>query len=378
MMEKSCKSGSMTISKALNSSKVRAPSRTNKSYSVAKIPKMAGVQINLRNSKMAATILCCLICCFIQSCEAFSSVSNLPNKLHSMTSHAVDCIPPVSFQDQKRDNSFVTRTNDRTLHLKQSYSGRRRSVLQMSSIPYASTGVVAAIGALSGGLFAGSLHAVSGPDHLAALMPKCCGQRWYKAGKIGILWGLGHGLSATILGAVAFALKNRLPEKMSGLLHGASSTMEIIIGISLLLIGFIGIKESREWQNEIQAGTPQSLSAAATSPEALAAPAGINTSAKRAVIFNGILHGLSWDGAPSLAPALAVATWRSSLTFLFSYSLGTIATMGLATVAIGEGTRRAGQILHRPDLPQKVGFVSSWVAIAVGLFWIKLSLTTVV
>jgi len=241
-----------------------------------------------------------------------------------------------------------------------------RTSLQMS---VGSAGIAAAFSALSGGLFSGGLHAISGPDHLAALIPKCCGQRWYRAGRIGILWGMGHGVSATILGVAAFALKNRLPEKMGGVLHGASSTMEIAIGLSLVLIGILGIRESSEWQDEIQAGAPQSLSAAAV-PDTHG-PARVQ--GKRAVVLNGILHGFSWDGAPSLAPALAVATWRGSLTFLFAYALGTMAAMALATVAIGEGTRKAGQIMHRPDVPQKVSFFSSWVAIAVGLFWMRLA-----
>ena len=181
---------------------------------------------------------------------------------------------------------------------------------------------------------------------------------------------MGHGVSASLLGISAFALKNRLPHKMGGFLHGASSTMEIAIGLSLVLIGFLGIKESREWQEEIDAGTPQSLSSAAAPNDGTVGS--IRPQAKRAVIFNGILHGFSWDGAPSLAPALAVATWRGSLTFLFAYALGTIGAMALATIAIGEGTRRAGQLLHRPDIPQKVSFVSSWLAILIGLFWVRL------
>jgi len=170
-----------------------------------------------------------------------------------------------------------------------------------------------------------------------------------------------------------FFLKNRLPEKMGGLLHGASSTMEIAIGISLILIGVLGIRESREWEEDEVQTNFKSLSAAAAPASMELDNGAVSAQSKRAVVFNGLLHGFSWDGAPSLAPALTVATWRGSLTFLFSYALGTMAAMALATVAIGEGTRKAGEIMHRPDIPQKVSFVSSWVAIAVGLFWCKLA-----
>jgi len=32
----------------------------------------------------------------------------------------------------------------------------------------------------------------TGPDHLAALLPRCIGKRWYQAMRIGAVWGLGE------------------------------------------------------------------------------------------------------------------------------------------------------------------------------------------
>ena len=106
---------------------------------------------------------------------------------------------------------------------------------------------------------------ISGPDHLAALLPRCCGQRWYKAGKIGALWGIGHGVSATILGVLAFGLKAQVQKApvVKSLLSGASHVMEIAVGLSLILIGGMGIREAREWEDEMNGASPQSLSAAA-------------------------------------------------------------------------------------------------------------------
>ena len=214
--------------------------------------------------------------------------------------------------------------------------------------------------------------ATTGPDHLAALLPRCCGQRWYRAGRVGALWGMGHGVSATIIGVLAFGLKNKLKNNMStGLktfLSGMSHVTEIAVGLSLILIGIMGIREAREWEDEMMEGgvQPQSLSAAA-------ADAGVKTAQKRAVIFNGLLHGFSWDGAPSLAPAIAVATWSGNLAFLSAYAVGTMAAMAIVTTLIGEGTRRAGQIFHRPDIPQKLSLFSSMLAIAIGAFWCGLA-----
>jgi hypothetical protein len=39
----------------------------------------------------------------------------------------------------------------------------------------------------------------------------------------------------------------------------------------------------------------------------------------KAVFLNGLLHGFSWDGTPTLAPALAFPNWGSVLLFLVSY-----------------------------------------------------------
>ena len=174
---------------------------------------------------------------------------------------------------------------------------------------------------------------------------------------------MGHGVSATILGLTAFGLKNSVSNMpgVKGMLIGASSAMEVAVGASLIFIGLLGIKEAREFGKEDDKESPPEMLDEAKKAQ------------KRAVVFNGILHGFSWDGAPSLAPALAVATWQGSISFLLAYSLGTVGAMSITTTLIGESTRRAGEILEKPDLPQKLSLVSSFLAMAVGTFWCYLA-----
>ena len=220
----------------------------------------------------------------------------------------------------------------------------------------------------------------AGPDHLAALLPKCVGKKWYKAGRIGALWGMGHGVSATILGLTAFGLKNQVANmpQVKGMLIGASSAMEVAVGASLIFIGLLGIKEARafkqeEDEHEHEHEHEEEQTEGSSSSSSFKVTDESEKAQKRAVVFNGILHGFSWDGAPSLAPALAVATWRGSISFLLAYGLGTVGAMTIATTLIGESTRRAGEIFHTPDLPQKLGLASSFLAMAVGVFWCYLA-----
>lgn len=239
---------------------------------------------------------------------------------------------------------------------------------RLSMMPGAPVGAIA--GVFTGGVLGGALHAIAGPDHLAALLPRCCGKRWYKAGRIGLLWGMGHGVSVTILGVLGFALKSQFQRApgAKAVLTGVSQLMEVAVGASLIVIGAMGLKEAKEWGEEIDSLPAHSLSAAVSPNESE------SETRNRAVVFNGLLHGFSWDGAPSLAPALAVANWGGNLAFLSAYAAGTVAMMVIATSFIGEGTRRAGEFFNRPDLPQKLSVFTSLLAIAIGGIWCGLAL----
>lgn len=165
---------------------------------------------------------------------------------------------------------------------------------------------------------------------------------------MGTLWGVGHGLSITVLGAAAFFLKGKLSKQFS-ILEKASNVVGSIAGISLVLIGLLGIKESLDSSHE---------EAQASQQTALA------------VLINGLLHGFSWDGLPSLAPAIAMPSWHGALAFLLSYSVGTVVAMATSAATVGALTSRLSQLSERPDLAKKLSYYSSVLAVAIGVFWI--------
>eukprot|EP00752_Nemacystus_decipiens_P008746 g7807.t1 len=193
---------------------------------------------------------------------------------------------------------------------------------------FAALANAAAFATVGGGVLAGGLHAVSGPDHLAALLPRIMGQKWHNSMRIGATWGLGHGFSATVIGLAAFFFKDRL---------GLGHNQRLVAMMGTWTEGLVG--------NSAAGGS-------------------------KAIFLNGVLHGFSWDGAPSLAPALALSSWGSVLWFLLAYCSGTMVAMSATTTLIGEGSVRVGKALDQPDIPRKLSVVSSFVAITIGAVWL--------
>ncbi|CAM9245449.1 unnamed protein product [Discosporangium mesarthrocarpum] len=211
------------------------------------------------------------------------------------------------------------------------------------------------------------------------------GQQWHRSMRIGAVWGLGHGFSATMIGLVvkwfvflraqAFFFKDRLSlGSDSGLVARMGTWTEGLVGVSLIAIGLLGLKESIFDNDDGEGVEVGALGHSQGQDVLMAGGAGqgaiSKTGGQRAIFLNGILHGFSWDGAPSLAPALALTTWRGVLWFLMAYCSGTMIAMSATTTVIGEGSVRVGQALDQPDIPRKLSVISSFIAIAIGAVWL--------
>lgn len=217
-----------------------------------------------------------------------------------------------------------------------------------------------AVAAVIGGTFAGGLHAVTGPDHLAALLPLCMGRRWWIAMNTGGFWGLGHGIGAAAVGALAFALRGALN------LDVLSSYMEAAVGISIMIIGINGIRESREWATEHDGPTEvakqHSLEVAMSQPRQ---EVGIVST-----LGTGILHGCSGSGhLLGVMPALAMPSWQIATTYLVAFGIGTMLAMSLFTAIVGELSSQMSEMLDDPRTPGRLAFASSLFALLMGTVW---------
>ena len=108
--------------------------------------------------------------------------------------------------------------------------------------------------AIIGGILSGSLHALTGSDHLAALLPLIFGKRWWQGCFYGCIWGLGHGLTSGAIGLFSYTLKSYFV-KTTQLFEQFGYVIDAIVGITLVVIGIMGMYEaSHDESNDSNSG----------------------------------------------------------------------------------------------------------------------------
>lgn len=128
----------------------------------------------------------------------------------------------------------------------------------------------------------------------------------------------------------AFFFKDRLGLGHNERLVAMMGTWtEGLVGVSLIAIGLLGLKESLLDYEEVPAYEAKSAGSAVVDAGGGAVAKSGAGGGGKAIFLNGVLHGFSWDGAPSLAPALALSSWGSVLWFLLAYCSGTMVRVDL-------------------------------------------------
>jgi hypothetical protein len=195
---------------------------------------------------------------------------------------------------------------------------------------------------LVAGLAGGAIHALSGPDHLAAVAPLSLGDRW-RGLRAGFEWGVGHGVGVALLGLVAVVAHQLVP------IEELSSWCEALVGYVLIGLGAWALWRARGFARD--SGTePREEALRHHSP---------------ATLGLGVLHGSA--GASHLAVVLPAAglSLANAVGFLVFYVVGATAAMVVVGGAAGELSARGG----RRYLPVLLG-AAGLVAIVVGAFWV--------
>lgn len=222
------------------------------------------------------------------------------------------------------------------------------------------------------GLLAGSVHVVTGVDHLAALLPLSVGRRLQAVGT-GVRWGLGHSAGVLVVGLLAVALKERFD------VHAAGAWGERLVGVVLMAIGAFGVR--RALRLRIHAHPHAHATApregghahlhAHFAPDLSDHVAGAHHHGHAAFVA-GTLHGVAGSAhLLGVLPALALPGWAGSGTYLLAFALGTIAAMGAFAGLVGESSARLGGTA--PRLARVFMLSAGAIAFAVGAVWLVLA-----
>ncbi|KAL6275015.1 hypothetical protein ACE6H2_025707 [Prunus campanulata] len=206
------------------------------------------------------------------------------------------------------------------------------------------------------GFLAGCLHTLSGPDHLAALAPLSIGCTRIESALVGALWGCGHDAGQVIFGLIFLLLKDRLHIEI------IRTWGTRVVGITLLVIGAMGIKEASEVSSPCVALENGECDVSVY--ESLENPTVGKKKIGFATFATGIVHGLQPDALMMVLPALALPSRVAGAAFLVMFLVGTVVAMGSYTVFLGSCSQALKDRV--PRITEKLTWASSLVAIALG------------
>ena len=185
---------------------------------------------------------------------------------------------------------------------------------------------------LMAGTLAGSLHALSGADHVAALAPLAA-ERPRAALPIGVRWGVGHGIGIALVGALAVALREALP------LAFVEGVGERLVGATLIGIGLVCLYRALHTRLHAHAHVHEGVEHVhvhvhgRTDAHADAGRPHVHAHASLAL---GLLHGIA--GGPhllALLPLLALSVPWGTAAYLCGFTLGAVVAMALLARAMG-------------------------------------------
>ncbi|KHN33669.1 Urease accessory protein UreH [Glycine soja] len=206
------------------------------------------------------------------------------------------------------------------------------------------------------GFLAGCLHTLSGPDHLAALAPLSIGRTRMESAAVGALWGCGHDAGQVLFGLIFLILKDQLHIEI------IRTWGTRVVGLTLLIIGAMGIREASEVHAPIVA--LESGECDVNVYESLDNPTVGKKKIGFATFATGIVHGLQPDALMMVLPALALPSRLAGAAFLIMFLIGTVIAMGSYTVFIGSCSQALKDRV--PRITEKLTWVSSLIAIALG------------
>lgn len=207
---------------------------------------------------------------------------------------------------------------------------------------------------------AGTVHVLSGPDHMAAVAPLAIDGR-ERSWLAGWTWGLGHASGVVVVATLGVLLRDLLPPVDTISLWG-----ERIVGGALVAVGLWALRRGLAIGSSAHShgGTTHAHPHVGRGPAALR-----RVGHAHAAFLMGILHGVAGTSHfLGVLPALALPTRVEALTYVVVFGATSVAAMTVFAAAIGAVAQRSaatGATTHRVLV-----FASATVAIVVGGYWL--------
>jgi cytochrome c biogenesis DsbD-like protein len=187
------------------------------------------------------------------------------------------------------------------------------------------------IAAISG-IIAGTLHVLTGPDHLTAIAPLAVHRR-KRAWIPGVRWGLGHSTGVIVVGLLSLWLRDRLPKEL------LASWGDRIVGVVLFGIGLWTLSRAlkpnvhtHEHEHHGERHVHFHTHHGRVPHEEPAA----HQRHTHAAFAIGTLHGLAGSSHLfGILPMLAFPTKTQAITYLICFGVGTVLAMALFSWGMG-------------------------------------------
>lgn len=216
------------------------------------------------------------------------------------------------------------------------------------------------------GILAGLAHVVSGPDHLVGVAPLAVDRRTSgpSAARVGLTWGLGHGLGVAILGLAGQTLLEAADVEV------ASGWAERLVGLVLIGLGLVALHRARGLVVHVHTHTHDGDTHAHLHAhdhgkrEGHPAREGHGHEHGTAAFGIGVLHGLAGAGHFwAVLPSLAMEPDEAAV-YIGAYVVASALIMGAFGGVLGRVARRAG-LAWLPRLLTAVGALT----VGVGVWW---------
>lgn len=252
--------------------------------------------------------------------------------------------------------------------------------------------------AVAGGVAMGTLHVVTGADHISAVASLAVGNSPSRAFALGARWGAGHSVGLLCVFLVLLALRVETDEAF---MRVASRWMGLCVGAFMVALGVYGVREvdQRLRDAELADGGGEDgrdeerarlFAARKETDRALDddekrlnekneknKTGGSSFLTGWLAVLAGVVHGAAGPGAIlGVLPAMALRDEPLVLGYFCGFVGATVVAMGAFAAGWGAGTRALGR-RGGARVARGLAMCSSVLCVVVGVAWAALSVTGV-